>query len=106
MRSAIAVEEANQEKIYKYIVDSKRNGTIYTGVTSNLANRIYQQKNHIMQGFSAKYNYNILVYIEYFDDMQRAIAKEKIIKGGSRKRKLALIEKNNPNWDDLYHSIL
>ena len=70
MRSAIAVEEANQEKIYKYIVDSKRNGTIYTGVTSNLANRIYQQKNHIMQGFSAKYNYNILVYIEYFDDMQ------------------------------------
>ena len=96
----------NSKQPAVYIVASKRNGTIYTGVTSNLANRVYQHKNHIMQGFSAKYNCNILVYIEYFDDMQSAITKEKIIKGGSRKRKLALIEKNNPNWDDLYHSIL
>ncbi len=95
----------NNKQPAVYIIASKRNGTIYTGVTSNLIARIYQHKNSIIKGFTSNYHCTTLVYIEYFEDMISAIAREKAIKGGSRKRKIMLIEKNNPQWNDLYDSI-
>lgn len=89
-----------------YILASKKHGTLYTGVTSNLPQRIYQHKNKTFKGFSSKYDCEHLVYYEVFDDMENAILREKQIKGGSRKKKIELIEKNNPDWDDLYADIL
>lgn len=88
-----------------YITTNKRNGTLYTGVTSNLVQRTWQHKNKVIQGFAAKYNCSQLVYYELFDDMTRAIQGEKQIKAGFRKRKLMLIESINPSWKDLYSDI-
>jgi putative endonuclease len=88
-----------------YIVASKRNGTLYVGVTSNLPKRIFEHRNKIIKGFSSKYECKILVYYESFDSMEYAIAREKQIKAGSRKKKLLLIEKFNPDWQDLYEII-
>jgi putative endonuclease len=88
-----------------YIVASGINGTLYTGVTSNLAQRIYQHKNKIREGFSNKYNCNLLVYYEHFEEMVNAIAREKQIKAGSRKKKIQLIESMNPGWKDLYEEV-
>lgn len=88
-----------------YITASKKNGTLYTGVTSDLPKRIYDHKN-AADGFTAKYDCKLLVYYEVFDDMENAIAREKQIKGGSRKKKIALIESMNPDWRDLYEDIL
>ncbi len=85
---------------------NKINGTLYTGVTSNIIGRAYQHKNNVIQGFTSRYNCKILVHIEYFDDMPTAITREKQIKAGSRKDKLKLINKANPQWDDLYNSLL
>ena len=89
-----------------YMMANKRNGTIYTGVTSNLSKRVYEHKNAIGQGFATQYKCKALVYYELFDDMMNAIVREKQIKGGSRKDKIELIEKLNSNWNDLYESIL
>ena len=89
-----------------YIMANERNGTLYTGVTSNLPKRIYEHKNGITEGFSSKYKCSVLVYFVLFDDMVAAITEEKRIKGGNRKKKLALIENMNPEWHDLYDSIL
>ena len=89
-----------------YIMANKRNGTLYTGVTSNLITRVYQHKNGAVPGFSGRYDCKLLVYYELYDDMLSAITREKLIKGGSRKKKLALIENINPNWLDLYAGIL
>ncbi|MES2678132.1 MAG: GIY-YIG nuclease family protein [Pseudomonadota bacterium] len=88
-----------------YIVANKRNGTLYVGVTSDLPKRIFEHKNQITKGFTSKYKCNILVYYENFDTMEYAIAREKQIKAGSRKDKLRLIEKFNPEWKDLYEVI-
>ena len=88
-----------------YIVTNKRNGTLYTGVTSNLPQRIYQHKNGLIKGFTSDYGCNILVYYELFDEMVFAIAREKQIKDGSRIKKLLLIESINQNWSDLYENI-
>jgi putative endonuclease len=88
-----------------YIVASKKNGTIYTGVTSNLSKRIWEHKEEITKGFVSKYGCKILVYYENFDEMNYAIEREKQIKSGSRKKKLKLIEDFNPNWKDLYEHI-
>ncbi len=85
-----------------YILASKRNGTLYTGVTSNLIKRIYEHRNGITKGFAHRYDCKILVYYEVFDTMELAISEEKRIKGGSRKKKIALIEKINSQWCDLY----
>ncbi|HEV2162135.1 MAG TPA: GIY-YIG nuclease family protein [Stellaceae bacterium] len=85
-----------------YIMASKRNGTLYTGVTSDLAKRVYQHREVMMPGFTARYGCTRLVWYERHDDMAGAIAREKQIKAGSRKRKLALIEASNPQWHDLY----
>lgn len=88
-----------------YIITNQRNGTLYTGVTSNLSQRIYEHKNGINAGFSSRYECKLLVYYEYFDEMNDAITREKQIKAGSRKRKLILIESINPEWKDLYDFI-
>jgi predicted GIY-YIG superfamily endonuclease len=89
-----------------YIMANKRNGTLYTGVTSNLAHRTYQHKQSLMSGFTKQYECKKLVYYELYADMSTAIAREKQIKAGSRKKKLALIENINPRWDDLFESLL
>jgi len=91
---------------YVYILFSQRNGTLYTGVTSDLAKRVYEHKQKFVQGFTKKYSVDKLGYYEIFDDIVYAIEREKQIKGGSRKDKLALIEKENPNWTDLYNEII
>ncbi len=89
-----------------YIMASKRNGTLYTGVTSHLIQRVYQHKQGEIDGFTKRYNCKQLVYYEHFDNIMSAIEREKQIKGGSRKKKLALIEWMNPNWLDLYETLL
>jgi putative endonuclease len=88
-----------------YILANKRNGTLYTGVTSNLPKRIYEHKNNIIKGFTQKYNVHTLVYFEQAEEMMSAIEREKQIKGGLRKKKLALIEKDNQEWKDLYNDL-
>ena len=85
-----------------YIVTNKRNGTLYTGVTSNLSQRIYQHRSGIIEGFTKKYNCKILVYFQQFETMEQAIRWEKIIKSKTRKEKLELIESKNSEWNDLY----
>jgi len=88
-----------------YLLTNKPNGTLYTGVTSNLPGRIWQHKNKITKGFCSKYNLTILVYFELFEDMYSAISREKQIKAGSRKAKIKLIESVNQEWRDLYADI-
>ena len=91
---------------YVYILASRRNGTIYVGVTSDLVKRVYEHKNHLAKGFTDKYNVDKLVYYEQFDDIISAIAREKQLKPWKRKWKLDLIEKDNPDWRDLYDEII
>ncbi len=88
-------------KAYVYILFSKKLGTLYTGVTSNLIQRINQHKNKTLNGFSAKYNVDKLGYYEEYNDIKNAIEREKQIKSRSRRIKIALIEKMNPEWKDL-----
>jgi len=89
-----------------YMLARKRNGALYTGVTSDLVKRIWQHRNSVAEGFTQKYSVHMLVYYELADEMSAAIAREKRIKGGSRARKLALIESMNPGWRNLYDDIL
>jgi len=86
---------------YVYILASKRNGTLYAGVTDNLQRRIYEHKNNLVKGFTQKYNIHNLVYYEQTNDINVAIEREKQIKSWSRNKKLVLIEKDNPAWYDL-----
>jgi putative endonuclease len=88
-----------------YMMTNKRNGTIYTGVTSNLSQRAYQHRNKLNRGFTSRYSCALLVWYEYCERMEDAIGREKQIKAGSRKRKLALIETMNPHWRDLYEEL-
>ena len=90
---------------YVYILTNKRNTVLYTGVTNNLKKRVYEHKNKLASGFTKKYNINKLVYYEVFDDVYNAITREKQIKGGSRKKKLALITTKNSTWSDLYETL-
>ena len=94
------------KNFYVYILTSKRNGTLYIGVTSNLPQRIYQHKNQQVDGFSEKYNVKQLVYFEQHDNAEGAITREKQLKKWNRAWKLKLIEENNPEWQDLYDLIL
>jgi len=84
-----------------YILCSKRNGTLYVGLTNDLERRIFEHKNKLYPGFTKKYGVDKLVYCEEFDYIHDAIAREKSLKKWHRKWKLALIEEANPNWDDL-----
>ena len=88
-----------------YIVASGRNGTLYTGVTSNLPQRVWQHREGLADGFTRRYNCKVLVWFEQAETMEAAIAREKQIKGGSRASKLALIERLNPGWRDLFDDI-
>lgn len=90
-----------QKSYYVYIMASKPNGTIYTGVTNNLERRVYEHKNNIIKGFTSKYQIHRLVYFEETNNINDALELEKQIKGWLRKKKVALIESVNPNWDDL-----
>ena len=88
-----------------YMMASRKNGTLYTGVTSALAQRTWQHREHVTRGFTARYGCNRLVWFELHETMESAILREKQIKGGSRARKIALIEAFNPEWCDLYDAI-
>ncbi|MFA7269666.1 MAG: GIY-YIG nuclease family protein [Sterolibacterium sp.] len=89
-----------------YILASRRNGTLYVGVTSNLVQRIWQHKNDLAAGFTKKYRVHTLVWFEQHETMESAIGREKAIKEWQRAWKLALIEAMNPQWRDLYNDII
>ena len=89
-----------------YIMANKRNGTLYTGVTSDISKRNYEHKQGMVDGFTKKYNCHLLIYYELHETMESAILKEKQIKAGSRKKKLALIESMNPRWKDLSEDLI
>ena len=89
-----------------YILASRRNGTLYTGVTSNLIQRIWQHKNDLVEGFTKKYGVHTLVWFEPHETMDAAIGREKAIKEWQRAWKLKLIEASNPQWRDLYEEII
>ena len=89
-----------------YILASERNGTLYIGVTSDLVKRIWEHKNNLIKGFTKRYSVHHLVWYELHDSMNSAIESEKNIKEWKRAWKIKLIEKDNPNWHDLYDSIL
>jgi putative endonuclease len=88
-----------------YILASQRNGTLYVGVTSNLVQRVWQHKCDLVEGFTKKYAVHTLVWFEAHETMESAINREKTIKGWHRAWKLALIEKTNPSWRDLYGDV-
>ena len=85
---------------------NKINSVLYVGVTDNLVKRVYQHKNKLVSGFTSKYNINKLVYYQVFEDINEAIKREKQIKGGSREKKLKLIQSMNPQFSDLYSEII
>jgi putative endonuclease len=89
-----------------YILTNKKDGTLYIGVTSDLVKRIHEHKNHVISGFTDKYNLRSLVYFEMHNDMVSAITREKQLKKWNRQWKIELIEKQNPVWKDLYPSII
>ncbi|MEA3348180.1 MAG: GIY-YIG nuclease family protein [Pseudomonadota bacterium] len=89
-----------------YILASKRNGTLYIGVTSNLVKRIWEHKNNKVEGFTKRYGVHQLVWYEIHENMESAIIREKRLKEWKRKWKLELIENNNPYWHDLYNTIV
>lgn len=90
---------------YVYILASKRNGTLYIGVTNHLLRRIYQHKNNLIDGFTKRYAVHKLVWYDRTDDVREALQMEKRLKKYPRKWKLNLIEKDNPNWKDLWEDI-
>ena len=87
---------------YVYILASRRNGTLYIGVTNDLIRRVSEHKTGFVPGFTSHYHVYILVYYEVFDNMYDAILREKRMKKWKRQRKLELIEIHNPNWQDLF----
>ena len=89
-----------------YILASKRNGTLYIGVTSDLVKRIWEHKNNMVEGFTKLYNVHRLVWYELHESMETAITREKRLKNWKRKWKLELIESSNPKWQDFYHRIV
>jgi putative endonuclease len=91
---------------YIYLLANKHNNVLYTGVTNDLIRRVYEHKNKLVAGFTKKYNVDRLVYYEACGSIIVAIEREKQIKGWSRKKKHDLINVLNPDWNDLYQSIL
>ena len=96
----------SEEKVFcVYILASQRNGTLYTGVTSNLVQRIWQHKEKVCDGFTSEHDVSKLVWYEIHESAESAIMREKGIKKWRRAWKMRLIEEKNPNWDDLYETI-
>ena len=91
---------------YVYILASKRNGTLYIGITSDLVKRIWEHKNKVVKGFTAEYGIDKLVYYEEYSDPENAIKREKRLKKYNREWKLNLIERINPDWKDLYNELV
>jgi putative endonuclease len=89
-----------------YILASKRNGTLYIGVTSDLVKRVWEHKNNMVEGFTKRYGVHRLVWYEMHEGMESAIEREKQLKEWKRKWKLELIESINASWEDLYHTII
>ena len=89
-----------------YVLASKRNGTLYVGVTTDLVKRVYEHKNDLADGFTKKYQVHMLVYFETHEDISTAITREKQIKKWNRTWKIELIEQQNPEWQDLYDGLL
>ena len=91
---------------YVYILASQRNGTLYIGVTRDLIKRVYEHKSNCVEGFTKRYHVHMLVYYADYGSIIDAIEGEKKLKNLDRKRKLEIIEKFNPEWDDLYEEII
>ena len=89
-----------------YVLASKRNGTLYVGVTSDLVKRVWEHKDDLVEGFTSKYSVHLLVYYEMHEDMLGAITREKQIKKWNRIWKLKLIERDNPEWKDLWAEVI
>ncbi len=96
----------NHHTYYVYIMASKRNGTLYIGVTNDLIRRVYEHKNNLVKGFTNKYRVHKLVYWEQSENIESALQREKQLKIWKRQWKLALIEEHNANWQDLYEQLL
>ena len=93
-------------KYYVYILASRKNGTLYVGVTNDLIRRVFEHKNGLVEGFSKKYEVRQLIYYEQNNDISDAILREKCIKAWKRQWKIRLIEESNPDWKDLYGDII
>ena len=94
------------KQYYVYILASRKNGTLYIGVTNDLRKRVYEHKEKLVEGFTEKYDVHNLVYYEAYCDVVDAIAREKQLKKWNRKWKLQLIEGKNSEWKDLYSEIV
>jgi putative endonuclease len=94
-----------KKQYYVYIMTNKGNTTLYAGVTSDLIRRVYEHREKLVDGFTKKYNITKLVYYEVFNDIEYAILREKQIKGGSRRKKIQLINGMNQGWKDLYENL-
>ncbi len=94
------------KQYYVYILASKKNGTLYIGVTNDLVRRVYEHREGLIDGFTKKYNVKNLVYFEIIRNVTEAIKREKAMKKWLRKWKIELIEKSNPEWKDLYPEII
>ncbi len=90
---------------FVYIMASKKNGTLYVGVTSDLARRVFEHKHDLIEGFTKKYKVHMLVYYEHTNDINSAIEREKVIKRWKRQWKVNLIRRSNPDWRDLYSDL-
>ena len=94
-----------RKNYYLYILSSKRNGTLYVGVTNSLIRRVYEHKHNLVDGFTKRYSVHDLVYYKTYDNINTAISREKQMKKWRRKEKVNLIETENPNWRDLYEEL-
>jgi len=95
-----------QKQYYLYILASKRNGTLYIGITNDIIRRVGEHKLKLIDGFTKKYSVALLVYYEVFNDVNEAILREKRLKKWNRDWKIRLIESINPNWDDLTDKLI
>jgi putative endonuclease len=93
------------KQYFVYILASKKNGTLYIGITSDLLGRVWQHKNKVVDGFTKKYDVSSLVYYEQTEDVRSALSREKQLKNWKRKWKIELIEKENPKWIDMYDTM-
>ncbi|MFA6524820.1 MAG: GIY-YIG nuclease family protein [Patescibacteria group bacterium] len=94
------------KQYYVYIMASKKNGTLYIGVTNNIIRRVYEHKNNEVEGFTKKYEVHLLVYYEQTENIESALNREKQLKKWNREWKINLIQKENPDWKDLYNELI
>ncbi len=95
-----------ERNYFVYIMASKKNGTLYIGVSGDLIRRVFEHRNDLVEGFTKKYGVRKLVYYEHTNDVHGAIQREKMLKKWSRQWKIELIEKVNPDWHDLYNELI